>query len=82
MTEQAKSDHAQREYGEDRAADRKVAALARGARRAREKAKVSAANAKRIDRRHEAVMQLGAKTAPAHPCRPDRLRPAKSIPHR
>ena len=44
------------------AADRKIAALARGARRAEER-EGQRREGKRIDRRHEAVMQLGAELA-------------------
>ena len=54
------SRHAQPEHGEDGAADRKVAALTRGARRA-EKRKGERGKCKRIDRRHETVMQFGAE---------------------
>ena len=57
-----KSGHAQAEHREDRAADREVAALARGARRA-EKGKGQHREGERIDRRHEAVMQFGAELA-------------------
>ena len=54
--------HAQSEHREDGAADRKIAALARGARRA-EKGEGEGGKCERIDRRHEAVMQLGAELA-------------------
>ena len=54
------SRHAQAEHRQDRAADRKIAALARGARRA-EKGKGQDREGEGIDRRHEAVMQFGAE---------------------
>ena len=54
--------HAQSEHREDGAADRKIAALARGARRA-EKGEGEGGKCERIDRRHESVMQFGAELA-------------------
>ena len=50
--------HAQAEHREDRPADREIAALARGARRA-EECEGQDREGERIDRRHEAVMQFG-----------------------
>ena len=73
------SGHAQAEHREDRAADRKIAALARGARRA-EKRKGQRREGKRIDRRHEAIMQFGAELAATAACTSDRLPRARSVP--
>ena len=55
-----KSRHPQPEHREDRTADRKIAALARGARCA-QKREGEGGECERIDRRHETVMQLGAE---------------------
>ncbi len=61
-TRAGEAHHAQAEHREDRAADREIAALARGARRT-EEGKGEGRERERIDRRHEAVMQLGAELA-------------------
>src|SRR6185437_1026374 len=54
------SGHAQSEDRQDGSADGEVPTLARGARRA-EKRKCQRGKREGIDRRHEAVMQLGAE---------------------